>query len=161
AGKREDQRRWTFTVAQGGTRRVEVTGQLGRPLFSGFKTFPDSGEVSTVVRDRHFDYAQVPATKVADPAVVAAGSAQSPAVAEGGKGKLTLHCDTLCSLTVDGLRQWAKQQTGTVELAAGKHEIEARDQLNSLIGRGPLDIPDGVEVFVFVSKGDVKVTNTK
>ncbi len=49
----------------------------------------------------------------------------------------------------------------TLTVTPGKHGIEAKDQLNHLLGRGSVEVASGTEIFVVAAKGGVTVTNRR
>jgi hypothetical protein len=152
-GQREDYRRWTFTDVVPGLRRVEITGQLRRPLYSGYTTIPGGQESTWVAEGARLRLTGSKPLGDPPPPV--------PAPAPEATGVLHLRCDRPCTLEVDGQRRGANQQSHDVAaLAPGKHQLRVTHPLNGSTA-GEVEVPAGVEVFVVATGRELKVTTTR
>jgi hypothetical protein len=170
-GLRLTGREWEFTETEPGQRRVDVTGKLDRPLFSGYTIVPEGVELTLMadhskrlIRSEEKPLSASPpadsiAAEVAQPSADGEATATQPA--SQGPSRLHVRCSRPCTVYVDGLRKSGAQQSVTIDLPPGSHEVQAKDQLNALLGRGKIHLPPGTEVYTVAGRQEIKITNTK
>lgn len=172
-GLRSDSRRWEFRYVSAGSHRVEATGLLDRPLFTGFAEVPAATAITFQVQPKRLvkmsaePLAAAPARESSSALPADAGAAPAPGAGPARAepvpvtSRLHVRCDRPCSVTVDGLRKGSTGSGVSIELPAGVHQIEARSQLNEVIGRGSVEVPPASEVFTLAGKQEVRVINVK
>ncbi len=165
-GLRVTESTWEFKGIAPGTRRVEATGVLGRPLVSGFADIPDVAEARVFfASDKRI--------------VVEPGSSPTPGTPEwaeeqgtkprakptggeaGEKSVAIVRCPEDCTVLLDGRR--GQRRDGRTwefkDVEPGQRRVEAHGGLlNRRLFLGYVEMPAGAEATLYGdSKGNVKL----
>jgi hypothetical protein len=160
-GLRVTESTWEFKGIAPGTRRVEATGVLGRPLASGFADIPDVVEAGVflasdkrIVVERGSSLAPGTPEWMEDP--------KAPGAGGGEKSVAIVRCQEDCTVRLDG-RQGLRRDGRTWEfrdVEPGQRRVEAHGGvLRQRLFLDYVDMPAGaVATFHGDSKGNVKLT---
>lgn len=169
-GLRVTESTWEFKGIAPGTRRVEATGMLGRPLASGFADIPDVAEASVfLARDKRIVVERGSSPTPGTPKW-AEGNGAKPSEKAGGAGALEksvaiVRCPEDCTVLLDGRR--GQRRDGRTwefkDVEPGRRRVEANGGLfNRRLFVGYVEMPAGAEASLYGdSKGNVKLTDHK
>lgn len=160
---------WEFKGVPPGSRRVEATGLLGRPLFGGFADIPEAAEARLFIGGNKRISVERGDTPAPGTPESKEGKGAKPAKpgdgAAGEKSVAVVRCPEDCTVLLDG-RRGLRRDDRTWEfkdVEPGKRRVEANGGLfNRRLFLGYVEIPAGVEATLYGdSKGNVKLTDQK
>ncbi|WP_164021517.1 hypothetical protein [Pyxidicoccus trucidator] len=169
-GLRVTESTWEFKGITPGTRRVEATGMLGRPLASGFAAIPDVAEAGVfLARDKRIVVEPGSSPTPGTPEWAVERSAKPRAKAGGAesleKSVAIVRCPEDCTVLLDGRR--GQRRDGRTwefkDVEPGRRRVEAHGGLfNRRLFVDYVELPAGAEAMLYGdSRGNVKLTDHK
>jgi hypothetical protein len=171
AGEREGDRTWKFKAVPVGRRRIEATGMLSRPLYTGFVELPAAPRLEGYLDGQGYRFATPSSAAPVAPGAPAASEgngftppAPSPAgtpAATADSSTINVRCAQPCTVTVDGAR---RGNSGTnhvlTGIAPGTRQVAVSFMLTGS-ARAAVEVPSASEVFLMAASGKLTVTSTK
>lgn len=167
-GRRVTEATWEFKGIPAGTRRVEATGVLGRPLASGFVDLPDVAEAGVfLTSDKRIvvKAGSSPAPGTPEWAEERRAEPRAAGTGEGKKSVAIVRCPEDCTVLLDGRR--GRRLDGRTwefkDVEPGRRRVEAHGGLfNRRLFVDYVELPAGAEARLYGdSKGRVTLTDHK
>ncbi|MCY1018222.1 hypothetical protein [Pyxidicoccus sp. MSG2] len=166
-GRRVTDSTWEFEGIATGTRRVEATGLLGRPLASGFADIPDVAEADVFLASNKRIVVERGSTSPPGTPEWAEGEGARPRekVGAGEKSVAIVRCPENCTVLLDGRRGLGRdgRTWEFKDVKPGRRRVEANAALlNRRLFVGYVEVPAGARVtFYGDSKGNLRLTEDR